>query len=136
MRIAVIELNREKRKDLVELLNQHRCIETVFRAVYEFVEHVVQNETTSITDLFDLAIMDMEIPDVSDAQVIATLTRIFPKFPIIRLTDEITKYFQGIKRHHSHIDILQKPFTFVALERGVEQALPKTRQESKEKEAR
>src|SRR6267142_1049753 len=124
MRIAIIEQRKGIRKDLIELLQQHGHTVSGFRAGWEFVDQVVQDETTPITAHFDLAIMNMELPDVSDPQAIATLIEIFPKFPIILLADDITKYLQSLKKYHSSIAILQKPFTLAALKKSIERAIP------------
>ena len=61
--------------------------------------------------------------------IIATLTKIYPTFPIILLVDELRKYFQGLKQHSCTIDILQKPFTFAALKKSIERAVQTGRQE-------
>jgi DNA-binding response OmpR family regulator len=122
MRIAVLEDDPAVRCMLSEMLEYAGHEPSVYKYGWDFLDQVIKDETTPILNVFDFAIIDLVLPDISGVHVIDTLCKIYPQLPIIVISAGSMRYLLSIKQRYPKISILQKPFKFYDLLKLVERS--------------
>ena len=112
MKIGILEDDPAIRGILSEMLEHAGHATTVYNNGWDFLLDIFEDEHTPKLDVFDVVLIDLVLPSISGAEILNTISNVYPSLPVIVISASSNEYLASIKRRYPHVKILQKPFRF------------------------